>query len=180
MIMFWVVYFEWEISKYFILAFDCRHLYIILIASTSQTYFFQIGFNSQHHWIEKVIVCFGHSSFEVLSTNHDIHVHQINPLESNWIFIKSNIKYNVEINLCFSYCVFPFIWIRFWILVCVCLCAWDQQKDDTLCLLATNPSKSSPRNGGQQNKKEKRQLIIATTLCFFFMVSGQQVLLSKF
>lgn len=48
------------------------------------------------------------------------------------------------------------------------------QKDDSLCLLATNPSKSLHRNDAQ-NKKEKRQLIIATTLCFFFMVSDQQV-----
>ncbi|XP_031626935.1 zinc transporter ttm-1-like [Contarinia nasturtii] len=42
-------------------------------------------------------------------------------------------------------------------------------KDDSLCLLAPNPSKGSLHRNDAQNKKEKRQLIIATTLCFFFM-----------
>ncbi|XP_055311123.1 proton-coupled zinc antiporter SLC30A2-like isoform X2 [Sitodiplosis mosellana] len=42
-------------------------------------------------------------------------------------------------------------------------------KDDSPCLLATNPSKGTSHRNDAQNKKEKRQLIIATTLCFFFM-----------
>lgn len=46
--------------------------------------------------------------------------------------------------------------------------AISADKDDSPCLLATNPSKTLHRND-VQNKKEKRQLIIATILCFFFM-----------